>query len=403
MINIPELEKMVEDTVEKILYSENADFLPLQKDKIKESLQRDSKLKLLKQVMNNNGYVDRYSANSAEDAGRIELKDLVTSPEFKVLFPKVITDLALETLEPALVLQNMLETIQFKGSVATIPVFSGFGGNLDIPEGGEPPVFNVKVGAFEQVVIGKSGVMVELTEETIRYSAYDIFNIHVKEALKALARWKEYKVAKMITDNASEEINGGTGKDISGADNGGLTLFDIMEAATKLINKGFNPDVIIMNPLAYPVFMYNGTLTAMFYAFGQGSLANWPALAKIANAEFYNKVAGNNISGISLPAGVFGKGLSIVLSPFMPFTPASGQTPAKTDIIVADSSALGYLVVDQLPTTDEFADPIREIRKFKIVERYSVVPKAKGAGIAKIKNVNVVKTFDPIPFYQIQP
>ncbi|HOJ95195.1 MAG TPA: hypothetical protein PK390_08140, partial [Fervidobacterium nodosum] len=92
----------------------------------------------------------------------------------------------------------------------------------------------------------------------------------------------------------------------------------------------------------------------------------------------------------------------IVLSPFMPFTPASGQTPAKTDIIVADSSALGYLVVDQLPTTDEFADPIREIRKFKIVERYSVVPKAKGAGIAKIKNVSVVKTFDPIPFYQIQ-
>jgi pimeloyl-CoA synthetase len=38
MINIPELEKMVEYTVEKILYSENADFLPLQKDKIKESL-----------------------------------------------------------------------------------------------------------------------------------------------------------------------------------------------------------------------------------------------------------------------------------------------------------------------------------------------------------------------------
>lgn len=184
MVDIAELEKLVEDTVEKVLHTEAAQFLPLNADKVKESLEQDKKVKILKSIINNNGYIDRYAANSGNDAKRIELKDLVTSPEFKVLFPKVITDLALETLEPALVLQQMLETVQFKGKIATIPVFSGFGGNLDIPEGGEPPVFNVKLGAFEQVVIGKSGVMVELTEETIRYSAYDIFNLHIKEALK---------------------------------------------------------------------------------------------------------------------------------------------------------------------------------------------------------------------------
>jgi len=114
-------------------------------------------------------------------------------------------------------------------------------------------------------------------------------------------------------------------------------------------------------------------------------------------------IKGQNISGVNFPSGVFGKGLSIVLSPFMPFTPASGSSPAETDIIVADSSMLGYLVVDQLPTTDEFTDPIRDIRKFKIIERYAIVPKAKGAGIVKLKGVKVVKTFDPIPFYSIQP
>lgn len=328
---------------------------------------------------------------------------MVTSPEFKVLFPRVITDLALETVEPALVLQQMLETVQFKGTVATLPVFSGFGGNLDIPEGGEPPVFNVKVGAFEQVVIGKSGVMVEITEETIRYSAYDIFNLHIREALKALARWKEFKVAKMLLDNAGEVINGGSGKDIDGNANNGLTLYDIINAATKLINKGFNPDLIIMNPLAYPMFMYNGTLTALFYAFGTGSIANWPELRRVPNAEFYNKLPGGSVTGLSIPTGVFGKGINIVLSPFMPFTPASGTTPASTDVLVADSTALGYLIVDQLPTTDQFSDPIREIRKFKIVERYAVVPKGKGAGVVKIKGVSVVRTFDPIPFYSIQP
>lgn len=296
----------------------------------------------------------------------------------------------------------MLEKVQFKGHVATIPVFSGFGGNLDIPEGGEPPVFNVKVGAFEQVVLGKAGVMVEITEETIRYSAYDIFNIHVREALKALARWKELKVAKMLLSSASEVINGGSGKDINGTPNGGLTLYDIMDAATRLINKGFTPDTIIMNPLAYPIFMYNGTLAAMFYAFGQGAIAEWPEYKAIRNAG-YMQVAGHNINAVSFPTGIFGKAMRIVLSPFMPFTPANGNEPVTTDILVVDSSQLGYLIVDQLPTTEEFNDPIREIRRFKIVERYAVVPKAKGAGIAKIANVKVVKTFDPIPFYSIQP
>ena len=175
----------------------------------------------------------------------------------------------------------MLETVKFKGTVATLPVFSGFGGNLDIPEGGEPPVFNLKLGAFEQVVLGKSGIMVEITEETIRYSSYDVFQLHIKEALKALARWKEAKTAKMIVDNASEVITTFTGKDIDGTANGGLTLFDIVEAAVKLINKGLNPDTIIMHPLAYPVFMYNGTLSALFYAFGRGSIVQWPSTINI--------------------------------------------------------------------------------------------------------------------------
>jgi hypothetical protein len=31
------------------------------------------------------------------------------------------------------------------------------------------------------------------------------------------------------------------------------------------MEKGFNADMIIMHPLAYPVFAFNGTLRAFFY------------------------------------------------------------------------------------------------------------------------------------------
>lgn len=60
MMNAVDLEKMIEDTVEKVLNSEAAEFVPFYKDKVKEALTENKKVALLRFLMDNNGYVDKY-------------------------------------------------------------------------------------------------------------------------------------------------------------------------------------------------------------------------------------------------------------------------------------------------------------------------------------------------------
>lgn len=56
-------------------------------------------------------------------------------------------------------------------------------------------------------------------------------------------------------------------------------------------------------------------------------------LAKGKKMEF----EGWNIQSIEIPAGIIGKPLKLILSPFAPYTAPVGSTPAKADIIIADS------------------------------------------------------------------
>jgi hypothetical protein len=61
------------------------------------------------------------------------------------------------------------------------------------------------------------------------------------------------------------------------------------------------------------------------------------------------------------------------------------------------------LVQDQLPSTKQFDDPLRDIESWKITERYALAPHFGGEGICMLKHVHVVEAFDPRPFYSIDP
>jgi len=171
-------------------------------------------------------------------------------------------------MEPELVLTGLLEQLKVEGPglVIQMPVFGLVGQSLDVSEGQEYPELTVKFGGgIATITIGKAGVKVSITEETIKYSRYDVFAKAIEEATKALARWKEKKVVNMLLEYAKELQTGGTGVDVTGTANQGLSLDDIVNGILKLMEKGFNADMIIMHPLAYPIFAFNGTLRAFFY------------------------------------------------------------------------------------------------------------------------------------------
>jgi hypothetical protein len=217
-----------------------------------------------------------------------------------------------------------------------------------------------------------------------------------------MARWKERKAIKMFYESAKVIKNGGSGVDVSGTANGGLTLDDIVDVALQFMEKGFNADTIIMHPLAYPVFALNGTLRSFFWAsIGEkGQFYNWPQVSG-GQPKFYERMGktldlnGQNIVGFELPTGILGKPMRLILSPAVPYN----KDTKKTDIIVLDSENLGYLITAEKPTTDEFNDPMRDIKHFKVKERYGMAPKYDGSAMGIIKDVSVVETFDPRPFF----
>jgi len=210
----------------------------------------------------------------------------------------------------------------------------------------------------------------------------------------------------MFYESAKTVKEGGSGVDVTGAPNNGLTFDDLLDVALQFMEKGFNMDTIIMHPLAYPIFAKNGTMRSFFFgSFGsKGSFFRWPEVSG-GQPKFYEKLGktfelnGRNIASFDIPSGILGKPIKVILSPAVPFD----KDNKLTDIIVLDSANLGYLITAERPTTDEFNDPMREIKHFKIRERYGMAPKYDGSAMGIIKNVKVVETFDPRPFYSINP
>jgi len=92
-----------------------------------------------------------------------------------------------EVYEEVLTITPFLEEVEVDpGPSLTIqvPQFVGaFGQDLDVGEGGEFPELTLKTagGTVATVTIGKSGIAVSLTDETIKYSRFDVFNAAVNE------------------------------------------------------------------------------------------------------------------------------------------------------------------------------------------------------------------------------
>ncbi|HRV02887.1 MAG TPA: hypothetical protein P5539_14420 [Mesotoga sp.] len=407
---IEDLMARIEKTIDQKIQSNVVarDYALFAPEAIKKAIERDRGSAALDMILSCDGYIDPVAATYAKTSvERRMLKDLITSEEFAEFFPKVVTKRFVEAIEPNLVLTNMLQKMTFTGLRMKWPFLSGFGGNLSMGEGAEPRAFKMTTGSYQEIEIGKHGIAVEVTEETLMYNEFPVWNHMINESLKALARWKEVQVSEMLfqnakvaLDNDSEEPTMHTsGVDASGTANGGLTFDDIIVAASKLITKGFSPNTIIVHPLSYPVFLTNPTLRGLFL-FTQGRMGSWYNKAGVTFkntidpylGEFQYPTAGRQIAGINFPS-LFGVDFNVVLSPFAPFNP----TENTVDLIIADSAALGLLVVNQLPTTSDYDDKYRDIRKTKIIERYAVAPAYKGDGMSLIKGITLKKSYEKFP------
>lgn len=387
--------------------------------KISKPLAKDqAKLKKATALWKNNGRVPGLAERvTIQDFMKIdkehtkEMRDSFSN-DHPLLIPRVLNEVVREPIEPNIVLTGLLQTVSYQhGTQLTFPSVGAITA-ADIPEGGEYPERSLEFAGQVVATIGKSGVAVKFSDEMIRYSLYDVMSMHVRAAGKALVRWKEYKVAKMILDNAAgtntlfdnttTAYPSTTGRNASGGYNGTITLNDFFRAYATMVSRGFMVDTLIMNPFAWQIFADEGLQRLFGFYNGspmwnmmQGSPGNAPqwSMGGNMNGLLQNTqvTSPQNVATTytNMPT-LFPYAFKIIVSPYMPYDSVQNVT----DMILCDSSQLGVLVVDETVQTESWDDPARDIMKIKFRERYGLGSVNSGAGSGLIKGVYLGQNYD---------
>jgi len=379
----------------------------------------DQKAQWVRKVWNNNGFVshrDQYDKRKQDQ--RITLTDLfnanqysdaVSTSDIPILIGRVVSEIVQEAAEPLLTGVNLLQRINFSAAPQITFPASGAIQAFDIAEGMEYPEQTLQVAGTVTVTVGKVGLKLRFTEESIRYSRYDIMGMHLRAAGRALARHKEVKIYNHINsqgttvfDNSGATSTRGmtTGRDASGSPNGTLTLDDLLDMYAAVIAQGFIPNTLIMHPMAWTIFAKDATLRA--WAFAQGGAPIWQSRQGSPGLHPQSGAPGG--LGVHYPTpytattqtpvpAIFPEPMRVVVTPFVAYDATSYSNPV-TSVIMCDSNQLGALVVDEEISTEDWDDPARDIRAMKIRERYGVAILNEGKAIAVAKNIVVAKGYD---------
>jgi hypothetical protein len=213
---------------------------------------------------------------------------------------------------------------------------------------------------------------------------------------------------KVYYDNAdpvNSELGVTHGRGFNGAANGSVTAEDLFDLWGHLLARGFNGDTMLLHPLCYTMFLKDPNMRAMFFNANTNVLfASWRGSAMGGNPWAHGagglstgsiedvspdtkvELRDQHIDSAPVLPGYMGQAMSVIVSPFVHYNPIT-----KTcDIMIFDRGELGVILVDEDPTTEEWDDPARDIRKIKIRERYALGILNEGQGVALIKNaVNV--------------
>jgi hypothetical protein len=383
------------------------------------------------------GFSDLFDLGSAIQKSDIKSEDLVTTTDLTRVIGTQITKIVEEAIEPdLLVLPNLFQEVQYSGPGRSIEI-GGMGAFQagEVAEGTEYPEVDFNYGEGDMIAVGisKHGLKVRITEEIIEDNLFDVFGLWMRMAGRALARHKEISALKLINefgytifDNAtptSSEKGVTSGRGIAGTQNGSMSVEDLFEMYTWMYMRGFVPDTMIINPLAWRMFMSDPEVREIML---KGATLSSKRLPNGAGAN-----RGTSHGGMGLRQGNTGYGLNdpkylsganpwttnlnpmgaswniqpdylptplkVIVSPYVSYRSLdSNDSPANkpiTNIIMADSTRAGILLTKEGVSIDKWDDPERDILAMKMKERWGMALFEQGKGIGVARNVVVDKNY----------
>lgn len=369
-----------------------------------------------------------------------ELRDLITEEDILPLLPKVVTRVIAEAIEPNLLIVPNLFTLLNVPAAQHIEIASI--GALTASKVGQGQPFPEQVLSYDTagqsvaVTVSKYGLAVSIAREVIDGNMFDVMTLWLRAAGAALARLKESLGMKLldtagitIFDNASPstaEIGVLTGRNIAGTQNGTMTLNDLFDMYVYGAQRGFVPDTMLINPLAWKAFavdtqmrelVMNGAVLASrrmpLGTFAPGWQA-WlgglgtklgptavtpgtPPIQFNGPNAFTNQLNPLGATFNVPPTNVLPSPLKVIVTHVVPFT-ARGSADPLCNIILADSQRAGVLVQAQDPETEEGDIFSRQVHQVQISERYGMAIFDQGKGVWVARNVVAGRnyTFDNV-------
>lgn len=366
----------------------------------------------------------------------VSIKDVLGTPDMVRFIPRVIQTVVMEAIEPdSIITQNCFYEIPIKG-ITQLQI--GALGALSIgkvSEKGEYPEAYISMGSAGEMVslaTDKYGLQLGFSDEVIEESQWPIVNVWLQAAGRAFARHQEETAIKIIdgfgTDVLSNsspttaEYGNCSGRDITGASNGTMTLNDIFDMYSYLAMRGFVPDTLIMHPLAWKTFaidpetreiMIEGaTLTTNRMPAGSPSPGWGPTpfdglgLRTIAtggadNTRNYLPMPNAYVNTLNPLGATFNLApkylpspMKVLVSPYVPFDAnGHGSRVPTTNIYMLDSRRCGVFAVRERPTTEEWRDPARDLQYMKLRARYGFAILEQGKSVAVARNVVIDRNY----------
>lgn len=313
----------------------------------------------------------------------VSVKEALTTQDASILIPRVITGMMREAAEPLMVGTDLLQKVRItEGRAIEFPSI----GAMRAHDIGETQSYLEETVDFQlhrtqEIKIGKSGMIVRVSDEMINESQWDVIGILVRKAGQAMSRLKEEKAFIQFSKHGHTVFNneirekhieaGTTGMDREGNYNNTMSTEDMIDLFIAVMANGYNPTDILMHPLAWSVFFKNDIMNSLTHA----------------------ALGGSQITNLQIkPDQVTGRIPFAVNLNFTPFAPFNYQTK-KFDMYVVDRNNIGILLEKTPLATEQFDDPTRDIQSIKINERYGIGVLNEGKALATARNIAFDKTY----------
>lgn len=372
-------------------------------------------------------------------------KDFGVGPS-GILTQQVVTR-GIEMLEPIESIYQMFSTpMQYKtGTQVIIPYVGETAGARDVGPSQEYPILSLDESAEVIANCGKSGIAVQLPEETMRNANYPIFNLYLSKARDSLARWKDNKAVRhvltkstVLFDNLEEAgavYGKTTGRSIkTGNLNGTFTIRDLFKMYMYGVKNGYTMDTLIMSTWGYLLFMNDPTLRAfvehnggVIFAAPNGKVGK--SRNEIAKQSRETGMGSFNKLSYDIPKALMNVGFKIIVTPYVPvyqkgdvvykmlnydytsqkvpYLDGGGQ-PVKcgndpmTDIVMLDSSNCLLYLEEEGVTSDTIENKMYEVTTVKMRERYKFAELEKGRAIVSARNLSITEdTLDVLSYMTV--